>query len=231
LLFTIPCLLECIKRTTYYIMQNYLSSILTKKILPAITFYDAMHAVPVAEALLAAGLNVMEVPLRTGEALKAIEAICKAVPEMQIGAGTILNAQQLNSVINAGAQFGLAPGFNPAIARQALELNFPFIPGVMTPSEIELACEMGYNILKLFPAGQVGGPGFLKAVDAPYAQLNVQFIPMGGVNLGNLATYVKLPNVIAVGGSWLVTKQLMEAKDYKTIEQNITAALQRIHNH
>jgi len=209
-------------------MHNYLSGILVKKILPAITFYDAVHAVPVAEALLAAGLNVMEVPLRTGEALKAIEAIRKAVPGMQIGAGTILNAHQLNNVIDAGAQFGLAPGFNPTIAKQALALNLPFIPGVMTPSEIELACEMGYTILKLFPAEQVGGPGFLKAMEAPYAQLNVRFIPMGGVNLGNLAAYTKLPNVIAVGGSWLVTKQLMDAKDYKTIEHNITAALQCI---
>lgn len=211
-------------------MQNYLSSILTKKILPAITFYDAAHAVPVAETLMTAGLDVMEIPLRTGEAFKAIEAIRNTVPGMHIGAGTILNIAQLNSAVAAGAQFGLAPGFNPAIAKQCLELNFPFIPGVMTPSEIELVCEMGYNVLKLFPAEQVGGPSFLKAVEAPYAQLNVQFIPMGGVNLGNLAAYVKLPNVIAVGGSWLVTKQLMDAKDYKTIEHNITAALQCIQN-
>lgn len=209
-------------------MHNYLSSILAKKILPAVTFNNAAHAVPVAEALLNAGLNVMEVPLRTGEALKAIEAIRKAVPAMQIGAGTILKTAQLNSAMAAGAQFGLAPGFNPAIAGQCLALNFPFIPGVMTPSDIELACEMGYGILKLFPAEQVGGPGFLQAVHAPYAQLNVQFIPMGGVNMGNLATYVKLPNVIAVGGSWLVTKQLMDAGDYKTIEYNITTALQCI---
>lgn len=180
---------------------------------------------PVAEALLTAGLRVMEVPLRTSIALEAISLIRQHYPEMYVGAGTILKPAQLQSAINAGAQFGLSPGLNQTVCNNATSAAFPFIPGVMTPADIELAHEWGYSIVKLFPAEQVGGIGYLKAMQGPYEQLGVQFIPMGGVNLQNMAGYLALKNVIAVGGSWLATKELMDKGNYTQLKYNVTDAL------
>lgn len=208
--------------------EIYFQEVLKSKLLPAITFADASHALPVAEALLKAGLKVMEVPFRTNEAEKAITAIRNNFPEMKVGAGTLLKPEQIRQAIDAGAEFGLSPGFNPSVGRAALDHDFPFIPGVMTPSEIELSYEMGYSVLKLFPAGQVGGISFLNAMKGPYAQLNLKFIPMGGVNPGNIREYTGLKNVIAVGGSWLATEKLMSEKNYEQIYQHVKEALELI---
>jgi 2-dehydro-3-deoxyphosphogluconate aldolase / (4S)-4-hydroxy-2-oxoglutarate aldolase len=198
---------------------------LKQQLLPAVSFDRIEHALPVAEALLKGGLKVFEIQCRTAIAAEMITAVRKEFPEMYVGAGTVLNVGQLQKVIDAGAQFGLSPGFNETVCDKAVSAFFPFIPGVMTPSEIEHACERGFLIQKLFPAQQLGGIAFLKALEAPYEQLKVQFIPMGGVNMENLAAYCRLKNVVAVGGSWLATKELMEAKDYRTIEKNVVAAL------
>ena len=198
---------------------------LRQKILPAVTFDAEAHVLPVAEALLTAGLRVMEIPFRTMVAEKAIAAIRQTFPEMHVGAGTLLSPGQLTKAANAGAHFGLSPGFNQTVCNQAKRMGFPFIPGVMTPSEIELANELGYNIMKLFPAEQIGGISFLKAMLGPYEQLDIKFIPMGGINIGNMVDYINVKNVIAVGGSWMVTRELMEAKKYQEIRDNICAAL------
>lgn len=208
--------------------QLELIAALQQKILPAVTFDTAMSALPVAEAILKGGLCVMEIPLRTEAALKAITAIRKTFPEMYVGAGTILNTAQLQKAINAGAQFGLSPGLNQTVVNETKLSSFPFIPGVMTPSEIELACEQGFGIQKLFPAEQVGGIAFLKAMQGPYEQLNVQFIPMGGVSPANIGDYTKLKNVIAVGGSWIASRELINDKNYKVIKENVIAALDSI---
>ena len=205
-----------------------LSSFFSRKILPAVTFSNAESALAVAEAILKGGLNIMEVAFRTGAAAESIIEIRKRFPEMIIGAGTLLTSVQLRQAIDAGAEFGLSPGFNPAIADEAGKLDFPFIPGVMTPSEIEIAFASGYRILKLFPAEQVGGISFLKSLLGPYEQLNVQFIPMGGVNPGNIAAFIALDNVIAVGGSWLAAKQLIDDKKFDIIESNVKEALQQL---
>ena len=202
-----------------------LAKALEQKILPAITFDAIENALPVAEALLKAGLNVMEIPFRTAVAEESVSVIRKEFPEMNVGAGTILNIAQLHKAINAGAQFGLSPGFNQTVCNEVKFTGFPFIPGVMTASEMELANEQGYKIQKLFPAEQLGGISFLKAMLGPYDQLKIKFIPMGGVNMENIAAYVKLKNVIAVGGSWIATKELMAAKNYKAIKNNVAAAL------
>ncbi|HLK28798.1 MAG TPA: bifunctional 4-hydroxy-2-oxoglutarate aldolase/2-dehydro-3-deoxy-phosphogluconate aldolase [Puia sp.] len=202
-----------------------LQEALQQKILPAITFDDYTDALPIAEALLKAGLNVMEIPFRTNAAEFAITSIRKNLPEMHVGGGTLLTKEQIHKAINAGAQFGLSPGFNQNICAEAKRLNFPFIPGVMTPSEMELANELGYDVQKIFPAEQLGGISFLKAMLGPYQQLNIKFIPMGGVNLNNMNAYLQLKNVIAVGGSWLATKELIASKNYKSIEENVVAAL------
>ncbi|MEP7257695.1 MAG: bifunctional 4-hydroxy-2-oxoglutarate aldolase/2-dehydro-3-deoxy-phosphogluconate aldolase [Flavitalea sp.] len=208
--------------------MDTLSSFFSSKILPAVTFSSSEHALSVAEAILKGGLNIMEVAFRTGAAAQSILEIRKRFPEMIIGAGTLLTSVQLRQAIDAGAVFGLSPGFNPAIADEAVKLDFPFIPGVMTPSEIEIAFASGFPILKLFPAEQVGGISFLKSVLGPYEQLQVQFIPMGGVNPGNMAAFASMGNVIAVGGSWLASKQLIDNKKFDVIESNVREALQRL---
>lgn len=170
----------------------------------------------------------MEVAFRTEAATHSITEIRKTFPEMTIGAGTILSLAQLQYAIDSGAQFGLSPGYHPDICREAKRLGFPFIPGVMTPSEIESAHAGGYDILKLFPAEQAGGIPFLKSLQGPYEQLGVRFIPMGGVNLQNIDQFVSLKNVIAVGGSWLASRELIDQQDFGTIEKNVREALQKI---
>lgn len=207
--------------------KDFLAVVLSQKILPAVTFEKEEDVLPVAEALMKGGLLTMEIPFRTGIASSAIEQIRRKYPEINIGAGTLLSPAQVKEANDAGAQFGLSPGFNQQVCDAAAKYQLPFIPGVMTPSEIEIACAQGYSILKLFPAEQLGGPGFLKAILGPYGQLKVQFIPMGGVNINNLKEYVSLKNVIAVGGSWIATKELMNQKDYKTIEENARMAISK----
>jgi 2-dehydro-3-deoxyphosphogluconate aldolase / (4S)-4-hydroxy-2-oxoglutarate aldolase len=199
-----------------------------KRILPVVTFYTEDDVLPVAETFLKAGLPVMEIPLRTNIAEKAISSIRKNFPEIYIGAGTLLSETLMQRAIDAGAQFGLSPSLNQTVCNKAAAKNFPFIPGVMTPSEVELACELGFTIQKLFPAQLLGVP-YLQALLGPYEQLPVKFIPMGGVNIKNMNTYLEMKNVIAVGGSWLAPQELMLAKNYKEIGENINIALKSIH--
>jgi 2-dehydro-3-deoxyphosphogluconate aldolase/(4S)-4-hydroxy-2-oxoglutarate aldolase len=204
-------------------MKNYFS----KKILPAITFDDASFAVQVANAVLLGGLDVMEVPFRTKVAADSIKLICEAFPEMKIGAGTILTPAQVLEAKMAGAQFGLAPGFNPAVVKEAAKNDFPFIPGVMTPSEVELALEAGCKILKFFPVEQVGGIAVLNALLGPYGHTGVKFIPMGGVTIDNMNEFLILSNVEAVGGSWMATKSLIAQNALGVIEQNVRDAVNK----
>lgn len=212
-------------------MQVDLKQILQQKILPAINIEDAEQVLPVAEAFLNAGLNVMEIQFRTQQAAAAIEMIRKNFPEMNIGAGTLLSIEQLRDAINAGAQFGLSPSLNKTICNEAKQLAFSFIPGVITPGEIEFAHELGYIILKLFPASQIGGASFLKAMLGPYEQLSIQFIPMGGVNQNNMNDYLKLKNIIALGGSWLATKELISNKNFTAIYNNVVEAMKIVKEH
>jgi 2-dehydro-3-deoxyphosphogluconate aldolase/(4S)-4-hydroxy-2-oxoglutarate aldolase len=206
--------------------KEFLTAVLSQKVLPAVTFEKEEHILPVAEAFVKAGLLTMEIPFRTAIASKAVALIRKNFPTINLGAGTLLTPLQVEEANNAGALFGLSPGFNQQVCNEAAKYKLPFIPGVMTPSEVELACQQGYTILKLFPAEQLGGLSFLKAMQGPYEQLKVQFIPMGGVNNTNLKEYISLPNVIAVGGSWIATKELMNKKEYTIIEDNARKALQ-----
>ena len=196
-----------------------------QRILPAVTFSSAEESRPVTEALVRGGLSIMEVTLRTDAAFDSIRSIVTHYPNLVVGAGTILSISQLHQAIAAGAMFGLSPSLNIAIVNEATRLKFPFIPGVMTPSEIETAANLGCTILKLFPASCIGGVSFLKALQGPYAHLNVAFIPMGGVNLQNMKDYLAIDSVIAVGGSWLAHEALIRNKDYGAIEQNAREAL------
>lgn len=212
-------------------MQVDLKKILQHKILPAVVFYEEEHVLPVAEAFLKAGLKVMEIPVRTSVAFKAISVVRKNFPEMFIGAGTLSTTASINDAINTGAQFGLSSSLNAKVCSEATTKNFPFIPGVMTPSEIELAYELGYDIQKLFPAAQLGGQNFLKAMLGPYEQLNLHFIPMGGVNISNMHDYLQLKNVIALGGTWLASKELISAKNFTAIYNNVVEAMKIVKEH
>jgi 2-dehydro-3-deoxyphosphogluconate aldolase/(4S)-4-hydroxy-2-oxoglutarate aldolase len=211
-------------------MENkFLRTALSQRILPAITIHSTDDALPLAEAMLRGGLRVMEVTFRTSSAAEAIRIIRKNFPEMHVGAGTILSVIQLQQAMDSGALFGLAPGFSPAVCKTALEFDFPFIPGVLTPSEIESAAGMGFSILKLFPISQVGGAPFLRALEDPYQSLQIKFIPMGGVSVSNMNEYLQLKNVIAVGGSWLVKEEMIRGKNFDQIANTIKEALQQIH--
>ena len=183
--------------------------ILARRIVPVVVLDSVEHAEPLAEALLAGGLDIMEITFRTTAAEAAIERIAARYPEILLGAGTLLETEQVKRAINAGAVFGLAPGFNPEIVAAAKEAGLQFSPGVMTPSEVEGALSLGCKLLKFFPAEVAGGVAMLKSLSGPYGHTGVRFIPTGGVSLGNLADYLALPVVAAIGGSWMVDKQLI----------------------
>jgi len=181
------------------------------RIVPIVVLDDVEAAAPLAEALLAGGLDVMEITLRTGAALGAIRRIAAAYPEMLLGAGTLLDPSQVDQARDAGAVFGLAPGLNPRVVQAAAHCGMLFAPGVMTPSEVEQAWALGCKLLKFFPAEPAGGVAMLKALAGPYAHLGLRFIPTGGIHSGNLADYLKVPLVAAIGGSWMVDKALVAA--------------------
>jgi 2-dehydro-3-deoxyphosphogluconate aldolase/(4S)-4-hydroxy-2-oxoglutarate aldolase len=178
---------------------------------------DANDAVPLARALLAGGVNVMELTLRTPAALDALREIKANVPEMLAGVGTILTTEQVDAVVAAGASFGVAPGCNPRILAAARAAGLSFAPGVSTATDIEIAVENGCKVLKLFPSEPLGGLAYLKAVAAPYAHLGLKYIPLGGVNAKNMAAYLSEPLIAALGGSWLAPRDLVKAGNWDAI--------------
>ncbi len=183
--------------------------ILAKRIVPVVVIDHVESAEPLAEALLAGGLDIMEITFRTAAAEESIKRISARFPEILLGAGTLLEKEQVQRAKDAGATFGLAPGLNPNIIAAAREIGLQFSPGVMTPSDVELALSLGCKLLKFFPAEAAGGTNMLKSLAGPYGHTGVKFIPTGGITSGNLASYLKLPIVAAIGGSWMVDKQLV----------------------
>jgi 2-dehydro-3-deoxyphosphogluconate aldolase/(4S)-4-hydroxy-2-oxoglutarate aldolase len=204
------------------------NTLFEQKLLPAVTLTDPDAALRLAEAYLEAGLKVMEVTFRTSAAAPAIAAVAKTYPEMHIGAGTVLSTQNLKTAKDAGAEFGLSPGFNQRITSQAAELNFPFIPGVITPSEIEMAYADGFNVLKLFPIKSMGGSDYLKALEGPYGRTDLQFILMGGVNQQNMKAFLEYESVLAVGGSWLSPASLIRQDKFAEITKVVRESIQAV---
>ncbi len=174
-------------------------------------------AEPLAEALLAGGISAMELTLRTPVALEALSAVRSRVPQMLAGVGTVLTPDQLRQARDAGADFGVSPGVNPRVLRAAIAEKFPFAPGVMTPSDIEVALEYGCDLLKFFPAEPTGGLSFLKAIAAPYTSHNLRFIPLGGLNAGHIGPYLSDPLISAIGGSWLAPREVIAAGNWQRI--------------
>jgi 2-dehydro-3-deoxyphosphogluconate aldolase/(4S)-4-hydroxy-2-oxoglutarate aldolase len=195
------------------------------RIIAVLVIDDAADAVPLARALLDGGVTAMELTLRTPVALEALRRIRAGVPEMLAGAGTVLTPAQVNETLAAGAAFGVAPGLNPRVAAEARRVGLPFAPGICTPSDIELAVEQGCRWLKFFPAEPSGGVAYLKTLTAPYAHLGLEFIPLGGLTEENFTAYLALPNVPAVGGSWLAPQRLIQNRDWDAIRANAQRAL------
>ncbi|MDP3834625.1 MAG: bifunctional 4-hydroxy-2-oxoglutarate aldolase/2-dehydro-3-deoxy-phosphogluconate aldolase [Hydrogenophaga sp.] len=187
------------------------------RVVPVIVLKDAAHAVPLAHALLEGGIDVMEITLRSGVALQAIEAVARAVPQMHLGAGTVTRAAEVPQVMAAGATFALSPGCTEALVYAVRSAGLPFIPGVMTPGEVMSARDHGFTLMKLFPAAQAGGIAMLKALGAPLP--DVRFCPTGGVGTDNLREILALPNVAMAGGSWLTPADSMRQGDWKRITQ------------
>lgn len=185
-------------------------------------------AVPLAQALLAGGVDVMELTLRTPAAIDSLTAIKAAVPQMLAGVGTILTTEQVTQVVEAGAAFGVAPGLNPRILAAARAAGLSFAPGILTPSDIEAAIELGCKILKFFPAEPSGGLAYLKAIAAPYAHLGLKFVPLGGLNAKNMASYLADPSIAALGGSWLAPRELIKAGAWDQITALAAEAVQII---
>ena len=195
-------------------------------VVPVVVINDAAQAVPLARALLAGGVKVIELTLRTAAGLDAIKAIASEVPEMLVGAGTVLSSEQVRDVKAAGAAFAVAPGTNRMILAAAQEVDLSFAPGVMTPTDIETALGMGCRMLKFFPAESAGGVTHLKAMVAPYAHLGIKIMPTGGIKAAQLADYLAVPAVAAVGGSWLATGAQIDAGDWSAITAQAAAAME-----
>ena len=191
------------------------AALLDAGVVPVITLARPEQGVPVAEALLAGGLTCAEITFRSDAAPAAIEMIRSRVPALLVGAGTILTTAQADAAIAAGASFLVAPGFNPAIVDHVLARGIPMLPGVCTPSEIEQALARGLHLVKLFPAAAMGGVAYLRALAGPYPM--VRYVPTGGITAGDVAGYLALPSVVAVGGTWLAAGDLVAAGAWETI--------------
>ena len=191
-------------------------------VVPAVVLEDAEQAVPTAKALLKGGINAMEITFRTAAARASIEKVAKEVPEMIVGAGTVVNVQQVHDAVEAGAKFLVSPGSDAEVIAEAIKLGVPITPGVVTPSEIMIGLKLGLKVFKFFPAENYGGLKTIKALSGPFPQIKI--LPTGGINQNNAAEYFKNPKIVAVGGSWMVTKDMVAAGDFDGITEKSAAA-------
>lgn len=204
-------------------MQDPIAELAQFGLVPVAEIDTEAHAVPLGRALVAGGLPCIEVTLRTPAALPAIAALRAAFPDLLVGAGTVLSVAQARRAQAAGAAFIVTPGFDAAVVTWCQANDVPIVPGVMTPTEINLALSRGLNRLKFFPAEAAGGVAALRAIGRPY--VGVTFIPTGGINLDNLADYLRLPQVLACGGSFMVDRSLVAAGRFDEVEVRTRRAL------
>jgi 2-dehydro-3-deoxyphosphogluconate aldolase/(4S)-4-hydroxy-2-oxoglutarate aldolase len=198
-------------------MADAISVLNVSPVIPVVTIDDPRHAVPVARALADGGVRIIELTLRTESAMTSLKLIADEVPEILVGAGTVLTPAQADAVVAAGAQFIVSPGVTPALLDHLLTVGVPVLPGVATVGEVMQVLERGLTAMKFFPAGPAGGPDYLAAIGAPIPQ--VQFCPTGGVSIATAPKYLALPNVSCVGGSWLTPRAAIENEDWREITQ------------
>lgn len=198
------------------------------RVLPVLTIQSEAEALAVVDALAAGGIRAVEITLRTPAALAAIAAVKRARPDVVVAAGTVRTVADLQAVAAAGVDFAVSPGFTPALSAEAARLGLPFLPGVCSPSEILLGAECGHHLFKLFPAEAVGGLPLLKSLASPFA--DIAFCPTGGIGPHNYLDYLAQPNVLCIGGSWMVDPALIRARQWERISAlsaACTAALQK----
>jgi 2-dehydro-3-deoxyphosphogluconate aldolase/(4S)-4-hydroxy-2-oxoglutarate aldolase len=195
-------------------MREKFKKVIQHRIIPVVAIKEAENATPLAEALIQGGLPCAEITFRTPAARAVIETLAKR-GDMLVGAGTVLQIEQVKIAVDAGACFIVAPGFNPKVVGYCLNHSIPVTPGVATPTDIEAAMEFGLEIVKYFPAEAFGGLKTLKAISAPYTMM--KFIPTGGINAANASEYLRYPKVAAVGGSWMVKSSLISDRQFETI--------------
>lgn len=196
-------------------MNEILKQIGDFGIVPVVKIDDANDAVPLGKALIEGGLPVAEITFRTAAAEDAIKNITRELPDILVGAGTVLSVEQVKKAVAAGAKFIVSPGFNPSVVKYCVENNIPVTPGCSNPTDIEMALEFGLDVVKFFPAEAFGGLETLKAISAPYGMM--KFIPTGGINAGNLNEYLSFNKVLACGGSWMVKDELIKQKNFAEI--------------
>lgn len=195
-------------------------------VVPVMVIERLEDAVPMAEALLAAGVPILEVTLRTPVAIQAIERLREKLPRAVVGAGTVTTPEELNAVKTAGAQFAISPGITTNLLRAGAHGDVPLIPGVATISELMTAKELGYTHLKFFPAEAAGGCAMLKSIAGPFP--DITFCPTGGIHQGNFQDYLDLPNVACVGGSWILPKPAIDAHNWQAVTESATLALKTV---
>jgi 2-dehydro-3-deoxyphosphogluconate aldolase/(4S)-4-hydroxy-2-oxoglutarate aldolase len=211
-------------------MNDIYSKIKNHRIIPVIAIERLEDALPLADALIDSGLPLIEITFRTKVAADVIKTLNGQRPVMLLGAGTILTRDELKASIDNGASFGVAPGLNPAIVEEALKNDFPFMPGIMTPSDLEIGLSLGITNYKFFPAGAAGGVSYLSSLSAPYSHKGVQFVPTGGVNPDNLNEYLGLNTVMAVGGTWIAKSADINSGNWEKIKSNCQEAHAILHS-
>ena len=198
-------------------MNDTLVQIGKTGIVPVVVLNNASDAEPLAEALINGGLPCAEVTFRTEAAEDSIMLMSKKFPEMFVGAGTVLTTEQVDRAIGAGAKFIVSPGFNPKVVEYCLKNNYPITPGIMTPTELEMALGFGLDVVKFFPAENAGGLKMIKAMSAPYTMM--KFMPTGGINAANVGDYLACDKILACGGSWMVKGDLIKGGNFAEIEK------------
>ena len=198
-------------------MNDTLKEIGHTGIVPVVVLNKVADAVPLADALIKGGLPCAEVTFRTDAAEESIREIAKKFPEMFVGAGTVLTTEQVDRAIGAGAKFIVSPGFNPKVVEYCIKNNYPICPGIMTPTELEMALGFGLDVVKFFPAENAGGLKMIKAMSAPYTMM--KFMPTGGINATNVRDYLACDKILACGGSWMVKGDLIKGGNFAEIEK------------
>ena len=198
-------------------MNDALKTLGSIGIVPVVVLNKADHAQPLAQALVNGGLPCAEVTFRTDAAEESIRLIAKNFPDMFVGAGTVLTVEQADRAFNAGAKFIVSPGLNPKVVEHCLKKGYPVCPGIMTPTELEMALGFGLDVVKFFPAENAGGLKMIKAMSAPYTMM--KFMPTGGINATNVRDYLACNKILACGGSWMVKGDLINAGDFAEIEK------------
>jgi 2-dehydro-3-deoxyphosphogluconate aldolase/(4S)-4-hydroxy-2-oxoglutarate aldolase len=217
-----------IKHTKAGLSPNLESRIAEARVIAVVTVANPDLAVRLAEVLLESGIKAIELTLRTERAVECLREVRKAAPGMLLCAGTVLTPRQVEEVVEVGVDFAVAPGCNPRVLEAAAQAGLCFGPGIATATEVEIALENGCRVLKYFPAETSGGLKHLQTMASPFLHLSPRFIPLGGLTLGNFATYLDDPLIAAVGGSWIAPCDLVEKQDWESIRSNARAVMERL---